>query len=234
MDETKLIQYATRIIIIFMCTPIHEFAHAWAATKLGDETPRYQGRLTLNPIAHIDPLGAVALFFAGFGWGKPVQVNSNRFKHYRRDLALTALAGPVSNFLLAFMGIIIEKLFFRLFIVNGDAEAVFNYALTGKCNDPLYYVSLIFFYFTAVNIGLAVFNLIPIFPLDGEKILNYFTGKKFDAFMRRNQLYITIGFVVLLVSGLLNRPLGWVQGQLYDFMDFLTGWADSLFSAIIK
>ena len=221
MDQTTLIKYGTRLMIIFMCTPIHEFAHAWAATKLGDETPRYQNRLTLNPVAHIDPLGAIALFFAGFGWGKPVQINSNRFKHYRRDLALTAAAGPASNFIMAFIGIILQKLFYYIYI-------------GGEPSQAMYYVAEIFRFFTAINIGLAVFNLIPVFPLDGEKILNYFTGPKFDKFMRQNQFYITIGFMILLVSGALNRPLYWVQGQLYSFMDFITGWVDPIFNSLIK
>ena len=96
MDPQKILDYGAKLIVIFMCIPIHEYAHAWAATKLGDDTPRYQGRLSLNPLAHLDPIGALCIFFIGFGWGKPVQVNPIRFKNYRKGMALTAAAGPIS------------------------------------------------------------------------------------------------------------------------------------------
>ena len=92
MDPQKILDYGAKLIVIFMCIPIHEYAHAWAATKLGDDTPRYQGRLSLNPLAHLDPIGALCIFFIGFGWGKPVQVNPIRFKNYRKGMALTAAA----------------------------------------------------------------------------------------------------------------------------------------------
>ena len=110
MDQQKILDYGAKLIVIFMCIPIHEYAHAWAATKLGDDTPRYQGRLSLNPLAHLDPIGALCIFFIGFGWGKPVQVNPIRFKNYRKGMALTAAAGPISNIIMGLIGIVLYKL----------------------------------------------------------------------------------------------------------------------------
>ena len=112
MDPQKILDYGAKLIVIFMCIPIHEYAHAWAATKLGDDTPRYQGRLSLNPLAHLDPIGALCIFFIGFGWGKPVQVNPIRFKNYRKGMALTAAAGPISNIIMGLIGIVLYKLFY--------------------------------------------------------------------------------------------------------------------------
>ena len=115
MDPQKILDYGAKLIVIFMCIPIHEYAHAWAATKLGDDTPRYQGRLSLNPLAHLDPIGALCIFFIGFGWGKPVQVNPIRFKNYRKGMALTAAAGPISNVIMGLIGIVLYKLFYALY-----------------------------------------------------------------------------------------------------------------------
>ncbi len=198
MDPQKILDYGAKLIVIFMCIPIHEYAHAWAATKLGDDTPRYQGRLSLNPLAHLDPIGALCIFFIGFGWGKPVQVNPIRFKNYRKGMALTAAAGPISNII----------------------------------SIALYYVSLILYYFTAINVGLAVFNLIPIPPLDGQKILSYFTSSKVDRFMAQYQNYIAIAFMILVVTGVLDTPIGWLQNGMFWIMDKLTFWVDPILKAI--
>ena len=109
MNPSTILKYVVRIIIIFTILPIHEYAHAWAAKKLGDDTALYSGRLTLNPLAHIDPIGAILLFFTGFGWAKPVPVNPMRFKKSRKGMALTALAGPASNLIVAFIVLIIDR-----------------------------------------------------------------------------------------------------------------------------
>lgn len=182
------------LIIIFLVTPIHECAHAWTAVKMGDDTPRLQGRLTLNPFAHMDPVGTAALVLVGFGWGKPVQVNPLRFKKYRKGIALTALAGPVSNLIVAFLGICGAKFAF--------------YASVAKLSDGLYMLYQVLNIFTSVNIGLAVFNLIPIPPLDGQKILAYFTSKKFDQFVYQNPMFMTLLLFAILSSGLPTKLSG--------------------------
>ena len=131
---------------------IHEFAHAYVADKLGDGTARALGRVTLNPLAHLDPIGTLLLLFAGFGWGRPVPFNPYNLQNPKRDGALIALAGPVSNFVLA----ILLSLIFRVLPLT-PATAVFG----------------LFIYLTVTyNIILGVFNLIPIHPLDGFKIVN--------------------------------------------------------------
>ena len=107
MDPQKILDYGAKLIVNFMCIPIHEYAHAWAATKLGDDTPRYQCRLSLNLQAQLDPIGSMRIFFIGFGWGKPVQVNPIRFKNYRKGMALTAAECPISNFILGLIGIVL-------------------------------------------------------------------------------------------------------------------------------
>jgi Zn-dependent protease len=156
-----LITYA---IILLTAFPVHEFAHAWVADHFGDNTPRANGRLTLNPLAHLDPIGSLLMIVAGFGWAKPVPINP--YVLQRRSPAATmlvSLAGPMSNFLMAIIGAV----FFRLGLVSISEIGL----VPGKIlpNLPLF-----LYLFISVNLWLMLFNLIPLFPLDGEKVLDYF------------------------------------------------------------
>ncbi len=220
MDQERILKYGVKLIIIFLVIPLHEYAHAWAANKLGDDTPSYQGRLTFNPLKHVDPIGALCIFFTGFGWGRPVQVNPLNFKKYRKGMALTAAAGPIMNVIVGLVGMIATK-----FLI---AASFTHYS------DAMKWTLLIFEYFTLINLGLAAFNLIPIPPLDGSKILSYFTTAKFDKFMAENQLYISLGFLLLIVTGALDKPLGWVQNGMYWLIDKLTLWVDPIARAVFS
>ena len=152
--------FISGIITLLISFTFHEFAHAWTATKFGDDTPRLYGRLTLNPIAHLDILGSLMLIFAGFGWAKPVPINPRKLRqHSPAALMFVALSGPLSNFLLAVLAAI--PLRFGWTTPAAPMVDIF----------PTPYQFLLYFIFT--NLGLMVFNLIPLPPLDGEAILEY-------------------------------------------------------------
>ena len=157
-------QLITYGIILLTCFPVHEFAHAWVANYFGDTTPRANGRLTLNPLAHLDPIGSLLMIVAGFGWAKPVPINPYVLqKRSRAATMLVSLAGPMSNLLMA----IVASAFFRLGLVSYNTR---GYIAGGILPN----LSLFLWIFVFVNLWLMLFNLIPISPLDGEKVLDYF------------------------------------------------------------
>ena len=228
MSLDFLMTYAPRIIILFICQPVHEWAHAWSAYKLGDPTAANLGRKTLNPIAHLDPIGTLGILLCGMGWGKPVPVNPARFdrKHnMRKGMAITAAAGPISNFVMAFIATIIYK------FLSGAYAAT---ALTSP-NQALQWLILIIYYVIVLNIGLGVFNLIPIQPLDGSKIFAYFAGDRINAKLSNYQQYITIIVMGLLVfTNILDRPISVVNTGFYKLMDLLTFWVNPIVRAVFS
>ncbi len=142
--------FVVLVSALFMSLSLHEFAHAFVAFKLGDPTAKSAGRLTVNPLAHMDPIGTMLLLFAGFGWARPVPVNPMFLKNIRRDMAIISFAGPISNFILAGLSALI------LNVISFDSTLLFSFL----------------YYFALYNIGLGIFNLFPIHPLDGFKIVS--------------------------------------------------------------
>lgn len=201
-----LIMLLSSMAVIFITLPIHEWAHGFVSTKLGDPTPRYQGRLTLNPMAHFDLMGALGILLLGIGWAKPVQVNARYYKNPKWGMALVALAGPLSNIVLAFIMLLINN----ILIVTG---------LVGNAIiEQLYYFLL---YIAIISISLAVFNLIPVPPFDGSRILFVFLPQRLYFQIMRYERYIFIGIFVLVYSGLLDRPLGFLNLKLFDALYYL-------------
>lgn len=191
------------IIAILVSLTVHEWAHAFAAWKLGDETARRDGRLTLNPLAHIDPLGAVLFVLVGFGWAKPVPVDARNFRHPVRDSAIVAAAGPGSNLVLALAALFVGR--FVVVDLAGDSGIVEQ--VTRMC-------SLLLASLANVNLALMAFNLLPVPPLDGSNILRLFLPWRMRD--RYDELFgygpwIIIG--VLFVESFLGIPVisAWVE-----------------------
>lgn len=191
---------------VLIALTFHEFAHAWVAVKLGDDTPKLQGRLSLNPFSHMDPIGFVFLIVAGFGWGKPVEIDSRNFngKHsLSKAEALVAAAGPIMNFILAFVFLIVTYLIYIYW-----PEAIEQYYLysIGQINlTSMGWPGLIYLTtqsIVVINIGLGVFNLIPVPPLDGSKILMHFLPYKGKEWFYRNQHIFYIVFLLIWITGL--------------------------------
>lgn len=194
-----MIKLFSRLFVIFCTMPVHEYAHALVATKLGDQTPRLSGRLTLNPMAHISPIGALMIILCGFGYAKPVSVNPRNFKDSKKGMALTAIAGPMSNLIMGFIFTFVAMLFLHL-----NSTVITNAFYT-------------FFFFAAlVNINLAVFNLLPIPPLDGSRILQLLIPAKHYYKFLQYERYIVIVVFILILTGVLSTPLSLISSGILN------------------
>ena len=220
-NGASLSEWITRLLlslpVILLALTGHEVSHGWVAMKLGDPTARNLGRLTLNPLKHLDPIGTVCMVLFGFGWARPVPINVRYFKKPRRDMALTALAGPASNFIMGFFGV----LFYRILI------AVFNSVIGPTTSEFAFNVAnvivTLFYLFAWLNLSLGLFNLIPIPPLDGSRIFLTFLPPKYYFGVMKYERYIMLAFMILLYTGIVTTPLGWLVGRIFSGMNYLVG-----------
>lgn len=218
MSTSQKLMY---ILIIAFCVllslSVHELSHGLAAYVMGDKTAKYSGRLSLNPLHHLDPFGALCLFLFGFGWAKPVPINPWSFRNKKGGMALTALAGPISNFLLAFIAEIGVVILSSIRFASGTSF-VFN--LASVCYILCTYLAM-------TNIGLGLFNLIPVPPLDGSKVLNAILPQRLYFKIMDYERY---GFIILII--LINIPA--FNGLLALARGGILGAYDSLISMVIN
>ncbi len=209
-----LMQIAAVLFVIFCILPLHEYAHGLVAYKLGDPTAKNSGRLTLNPLASIDPIGALLILLFGFGYAKPVPVNPWFFKRPKLGMALVAFAGPFANVLAAIVGGIVYNLIVVIFGTMPFLLYVFLY------------------YYIVINVSLAAFNLLPIPPLDGSKILAAVLPNSVVSKMYRYQQFFMIGLMMLLFTGILDIPLNYLRDAVYSFAMWIADLPFKLFGLV--
>ncbi len=223
MSFDGLYTLLARCIVLVAIIPLHECAHGWVASLLGDPTAKNQGRLTLNPAKHFDPIGSLLMLLTGFGWAKSVPVNPRYFKNPKRGMAVTALAGPMSNLIFGFVLLMAYRLVYGLFSpAAAAAQAPVQVLFLG--------VTEVLWAMFSINVSLAVFNLLPVPPLDGSRIISIFLPDKIYFSIMRYERYIFLVMAVLLYLGVFSVPLGYgvnfmvrLMVRMTDFVDVFTG-----------
>ena len=207
LNNRNAMMLIVRVFVLLVCFPVHECAHAWAAYKLGDDTGRRKGRITLNPFRHLDYMGTISILLIGVGYAKPVPVNINNFRHRKRDFALTALAGPISNLLMALVFLIILRVTSYLRIAPDYAQLI-RQLLT---------------YAAYINVSLAVFNLIPIPPLDGSRVVTaLLPDSAYNTMLRKERYTMGILLIALMVFGRMGySPIGFLTEKVFYFLNHL-------------
>ena len=212
----NLLDILINVPITLIALTFHEFCHGWVSTKLGDPTPRIQGRLTFNPLAHLDLFGTILMVLTGFGWAKPVEVNPMYYKDKKKGMALVGLAGPLANLILAVLGTIIWILPYAILNALGVGMPVWIHSI----------ISVFMYSFVIRNLCFMVFNLIPIPPLDGSKILGVFLNNRAYYTMLTYERYSMIIIMFLSLTGMLGGVIG---GGVSFFFNLIFGGISSIF-----
>jgi Zn-dependent protease len=238
----NVIYYLLSAIAALIALTVHEYCHGYAAYKLGDDTAKNFGRLSLNPLKHLDPYGAICMVLFHIGWAKPVPINARNFKNPKRDFAITAAAGPASNLILGFVSALIYLLFYACVKDMTFETRNFQFYLITNVRNFIYI-------FHSINIGLGLFNLLPIPPFDGSRLLNVFLPEKTYFKIMEYERYIYYGVLgwllfgsyvtrilrsipiiatnpvlylisgIFSLSGILNTVIGWVSNLMFSFWE---------------
>lgn len=213
-----LIQTGLYIIIILISLSVHELFHGYVAYRCGDATARNMGRLTLNPLAHLDPIGTLMMLFFGFGYANPVPINTRNFNHYKRDLCFVSLAGPLSNLVLAIFGAVLCIVTFHIspdIFFENTTGGFSLWAMPEFFDSPLEMWVFFCTSFTWANVSLCIFNLLPIPPLDGSKIVSVILPGKIAYYYLKYERYMMIAVLALLYLNVLDGALVFLTGHLH-------------------
>lgn len=228
-----LILFLLMLPVSLLSLSIHELCHGYAANKMGDPTAKMMGRLTLDPLKHLDPIGFLFMIFVGYGWARPVPVNPRNFDNYKKGMRIVSLAGPLSNFCLMVLALLLYRIFVQIFlpeIAGFTLIHIGNILLTLIANSavlteimplPSALVCIFFYFFVIGNAGLCLFNLIPIPPFDGSKLLTTFLPPKGQLFFARNQRTMSLIFIIALFLGLVSGPLSIAISFIVSLVDKL-------------
>lgn len=240
LDKIPMMLLALPAILLSLS--VHEAAHGFAAYKLGDDTAKNLGRLTLNPMKHINLFGFLSMLFFSVGWANPVPINARNFKNPRKDMAISAAAGPASNLCLS----IIFTILLRLVLIPIESISDGLYGVSGDRYyiDPslqenglfllLSVIAIMLYLGISLNLNLMFFNLIPLPPLDGSRIAYVFLPSDVYFKIMQYERYIMIGFIVLLATGVISVPLGTLTGGITDLFYTVTGMPEDLLTVVIS